>query len=38
MVMVKNFDKDHHFSNFHISVTILFFRDWDSSILNLMLL
>ena len=38
MVMVKNFDKDHHFSNFHILNTILFFHDWDSSILNLKLL
>ena len=27
MVMVKSFDKDHHFSNFHILVTILFFHD-----------
>ena len=26
MVMVKRFDKDHHFSNFHILVTILFFK------------
>ena len=25
MVMVKSFDKDHHFSNFHMFVTILFF-------------
>ena len=29
MAMVKSFDKDRHFSNFHIVFTILFFHDWD---------
>ena len=27
MVMVKSFDKDHHFPNLHILVTILFFHE-----------
>ena len=38
MVMDKSFDKDHHFSNVHVLVTILFFHDWDSGILNIELL
>ena len=33
-----NDQKDHHFPNFPILVTILFFRDCDSSILNIKLL
>ena len=27
VVLVKSFDKDHYFSNFHLLVTILFFHD-----------
>ena len=35
MVMVKSFDKYHHLFNLHILVTILFFRNWDLSTLNI---
>ena len=35
MVIVKSFDKYHNFFNFHILVTIYFFHDWDSSMLNI---
>ena len=27
VVLVKSFDKDHYFLNFHLLVTILFFHD-----------
>ena len=38
MVMVKGFDKYHHLFNLPISITILFFYDWDSSVLNIKVL
>ena len=33
MVIGKSLDKYHHFLNLPLLVTILFFHDWDPSIL-----
>ena len=38
MVIVKRFDKYHHLFNIYILITILFFHDWDSGVLNIKIL
>ena len=38
MLMAKGFGKYHHLFNLQILAAILFFHDWDSSILNIKVL
>ena len=38
MLMAKSFGKYHHLFNLQILAAILFFHDWDSSILNIKVL